>query len=97
MECYITKFICKNNLVDVNKRLFEIFTIYKLLATIRSEKDIELAKSVCKFLALYDKTCRDYHHKDVQRNCWNNIAIGFRFETGEVVKNNFENIREKMN
>ena len=41
-----------------------------------SEKDIEPVESVRKFPALYEKTCPDYHRKDVQRNCWNSTAIG---------------------
>ena len=45
------------------------------LTIMNCEEDIEIAEVVRKFPALYDKQCKDYHRRDVQKNCWTSVAL----------------------
>ena len=45
--------------------------------------EITVAEEVRKFPALYDKQCKEYHRKDVQRNCWEKVASEVELESGK--------------
>ena len=47
------------------------------------EEDIEIAEVVRNFPALYDKQCKDYHRRDVQKNCWTSVALELGLESGK--------------
>ena len=46
------------------------------------EKDITSAEVVRRCLALYEKTCKDYHRRDIQKNCCNSVAVELEIESG---------------
>ena len=50
-----------------------------------NESEIVLAEAVRKYKALYDKTCKDYHRKDVQKNCWDAVAKEIELESGRMI------------
>lgn len=45
--------------------------------------DEELSISVQKYEVLYDKEHPEFHHKDVKRNAWNEVAKDMGMEDGE--------------
>ena len=47
--------------------------------------DTAIAEEVGKFPALYDKQCKEYHRKDIQKNCWSIVALELGLESGKII------------
>ena len=48
---------------------------------------IAFAEVVGRYLALYDKTCLDYHRRDIKNNYWNFAAVELEIEpTNQSIK-----------
>ena len=51
------------------------------------EEDIAIAEVFRNFTALYDKQCKDYHRRDVQKNCWTSVVLESGLESGKYFFN----------
>ena len=61
-----------------------------------TEEQIDLSEEVKKFPALYDKKNSQYHEREVVRNCWREVAATLGFESGDIAKRCFDNLRNKI-
>ena len=61
-----------------------------------TEEEIDLAEEVRKFPTLYDKKKSQYHEREVVRNCWKEVAATLGFESGDIAKRCFDNLRKRF-
>ena len=62
-----------------------------------TEEEIDLADEVRKVRALYDKKNSQYHEREVVRNCWREVAATLGFESRDITKRCFDNLRKRFN
>ena len=67
--------------------MYDCFVTAPLLFPMHCGKRIALWEAVWRYLALYNKSWIDNHRKEIQRNCWNTVALaGIRISHGWINK-----------